>query len=102
MFHAQVRFSFYGKLFRAVFRAIPDSYFCYRIFDLHSERKRYLQNFHVFTLFVALARRNLMTYNEKWLLIHKIAVKAINEKLIQKVKKKHSKKVSKVCFYKFY
>lgn len=58
--------------------------------------------FHVFTLFVALARRNLMTYNEKWLLIHKIAVKAINEKLIQKVKKKHSKKVSKVCFYKFY
>ena len=58
--------------------------------------------FHVFTQFVALARRNLMTYNEKWLLIHKIAVKAINEKLIQKVKKKHSKKVSKVCFYKFY
>lgn len=39
MFHAQVRFSFYGKLFRAVFRAIPDSYFCYRIFDLHSEEK---------------------------------------------------------------
>lgn len=39
MFHAQVRFSFYGKLFRVVFRTIPDSYFCYRIFDLHNEEK---------------------------------------------------------------
>ena len=52
MFHAQVRFSFYGKLFRVVFRTIPDSYFCYRIFDLHSERKRYLQN--LFSCFYAI------------------------------------------------
>lgn len=70
---------------------------CLELFSGQSQTATSVIEYLIYTM-----RRNLMTYNEKWLLIHKIAVKAINEKLIQKVKKKHSKKVSKVCFYKFY